>query len=124
VGQDLNGLAAMAERPLADYQQGEDCTNGHCDRRGQITWTPLDRSLIDDLEWMTRQCSSPSDKFTALNWTSANARKAFRNAVLAWDLPCAGETGGERMKVRTRGKLYEDGTTTVSVITPTTPTII
>jgi len=33
-GQDLNGFdAGNGERPVSDYQQGKDCTNGNCDRR-------------------------------------------------------------------------------------------
>ena len=35
-GQDLNGFNAGAgNRPWTDYAQGADCTNQHCDRRGE-----------------------------------------------------------------------------------------
>ncbi|WP_018402453.1 di-heme oxidoredictase family protein [Marinobacter gelidimuriae] len=52
---DLNGFdAGNGERPVSDYQQGKECTNGNCDRRGQYLDAVTDL-LVDDLEWMTAQ---------------------------------------------------------------------
>lgn len=51
-GQDLNGTGPGAgERPWSDFAQGEDCTGGHCDRRGDYL-KAASTLLIADLEEM------------------------------------------------------------------------
>ena len=40
-GQDLNGTGPGAgDRPWTDYAQGDDCTNGNCDRRARLPRRP------------------------------------------------------------------------------------
>lgn len=54
-GQDLNGHGDGAgNRPWTDYAQGEDCTNGNCDRRAEYL-SAATELLVSDLEWMAAQ---------------------------------------------------------------------
>ena len=54
-GQDLNGTDHGAgTRSWTDYAQGEACTNGNCDRRGEYLVAATDL-LVSDLEWMAAQ---------------------------------------------------------------------
>ncbi|WAP67104.1 imelysin family protein [Jiella pelagia] len=95
-GQDLNGTEAGAgERPYTDYAAGDDCTGGHCDRRGQYLDAATDL-LVADLEEMVG------------NWTADGAaRKALLDdptkglsAILTGMGSLSyGELAGERMKL-------------------------
>ena len=95
-GQDLNGTEAGAgERPYTDYAAGDDCTGGHCDRRGQYLDAAADL-LVADLEEMVG------------NWTADGAaRKALLDdptkglsAILTGMGSLSyGELAGERMKL-------------------------
>ena len=54
-GQDLNGHNFGAgERPWTDYATGDNCTNGHCERRARYLVAATDL-LVSDLEWMAAQ---------------------------------------------------------------------
>ncbi|MBQ0763528.1 imelysin family protein [Marinobacter psychrophilus] len=107
-GQDLNGFdAGNGERPVSDYQQGEDCTNGHCDRRGQYLDAVTDL-LIDDLEWMTAQWAQGSSDNYRAQLTSANASEGIQKMLFGMGSLSLGELAGERMKVALEANSYED----------------
>ena len=56
-GQDLNGFeAGSGERPVSDFQAGDDCTHRNCDRRRTYLDAVSDL-LVSDLEWMVAQWS-------------------------------------------------------------------
>jgi len=95
-GQDLNGHGAGAgNRSWTDYANGDDCTGGNCDRRGQYLKAATDL-LISDLEWMVGQ------------WAEGGAARAEvladEDAGIAAILTgmgslSYGETAGERMRL-------------------------
>ncbi|WP_127104133.1 imelysin family protein [Pararhodobacter zhoushanensis] len=95
-GQDLHGTDAGAgERPWTDYAQGDDCTNGNCDRRAAYLRAATGL-LITDLEEM------------AANWTDGGAAReavtANETAGLAAILTgmgslSYGELAGERIRL-------------------------
>jgi putative iron-regulated protein len=107
-GQDLNGFdAGSGERPVSDYQQGKECTNGHCDRRGQFLDAVTDL-LVDDLEWMTAQwAEGTSDNYRA-QLTSADAAEGVQKILFGMGSLSLGELAGERMKVALEANSYED----------------
>ena len=91
-GQDLHGFEeGNGERPVSDYQTGDDWTHGHCDRRRSYLDAVSDL-LVDDLEWMVAQWApGASDNYRAqLKATIAKScwRRAIRKACaaccLAW----------------------------------------
>ncbi|WP_083194865.1 imelysin family protein [Pararhodobacter sp. CCB-MM2] len=95
-GQDLNGTDAGAgDRPWTDYAQGDDCTNGNCDRRAAYLRAATEL-LIADLQEM------------AGNWTEGGAAReavmADENAGLSTILTgmgslSYGELAGERIRL-------------------------
>jgi len=107
-GQDLNGTSAGAgERPYTDYALGEDCTNGHCDRRREYLST-VSELLIQDLEWMVAQWDDgQSDNYraTLLNEPTDNA---LRRVFYGMGSLALGELAGERMKVALSAFSTED----------------
>ncbi|EAZ99230.1 imelysin family protein [Marinobacter sp. ELB17] len=107
-GQDLNGFdAGNGERPVSDYQQGEDCTNGNCDRRGQYLDAVTDL-LVDDLEWMTVQWARGSSDNYRAQLTSADAGEGVQKMLFGMGSLSLGELAGERMKVALEANSYED----------------
>ncbi len=96
-GQDLNGTDPGAgDRPATDFAAGEDCTNGHCDRRGEYLAAATDL-LVSDLAEM------------AANWEQGGAARASitgepPDAAISRMLSglgslSYGELAGERMKL-------------------------
>lgn len=95
-GQDLNGTGAgSGNRPWTDFAEGDECTNGHCDRRAAYLDAASDL-LIADLEEMLA------------NWAEAGAARASivdnPDAALTTILTgmgslSYGELAGERMKL-------------------------
>ncbi|MGR3584647.1 MAG: imelysin family protein, partial [Pseudooceanicola nanhaiensis] len=95
-GQDLNGVEHGAgDRPYTDYAQGDDCTNGNCDRRAAYLTAATDL-LISDLEWMTRQWAEGGDARMAVTSDEAAGLTAMLTGMGSLSY---GEQAGERMKL-------------------------
>ncbi|MEM9126856.1 MAG: imelysin family protein [Pseudomonadota bacterium] len=95
-GQDLNGHGAGAgNRPWSDFAQGDACTNGNCDRRGQYLSAATDL-LISDLEWMTAQWGEGGDARAALTENEDGGISAILTGMGSLSY---GEQAGERMRL-------------------------
>ena len=96
-GQDLNGTDAGAgERPWTDYAQGDDCTHGNCDRRGEYLAAASDL-LVSDLEEMVADWK---DGGAAAEYLDGLDPKAGISAMLTGMGSLSyGELAGERMKL-------------------------
>ncbi len=95
-GQDQNGHSAGAgSRPWTDYAEGEGCTGGNCDRRGDYLRAATDL-LVSDLEWMVAQWQADG----AARAEVLADEEAGINAVLTGMGSLSyGELAGERMKL-------------------------
>ncbi len=95
-GQDLNGYGPGAgNRPWTDYAQGDDCTNGNCDRRAQYLSAATDL-LVSDLEWITAQWAEGGDARAALTADEAAGVSAILTGMGSLSY---GEQAGERMRL-------------------------
>lgn len=95
-GQDLNGHGAGAgNRPATDFAQGDDCTNGNCDRRAQYLSAATDL-LVSDLEWMAAQWAEGGDARAAL---TENEDAGISTILTGMGSLSYGETAGERMRL-------------------------
>ena len=95
-GQDLNGTGAGAgERPYTDYVQGDDCTGGNCDRRGEFLKAATDL-LVADLEWMAAQWADGGDARAAV---TGDADAAISTILTGMGSLSYGELAGERMRL-------------------------
>ncbi len=95
-GQDLNGHGPGAgNRPWTDYAQGDACTGGNCDRRGQYLQAATDL-LISDLEWMTAQWIEGGAARAALNESENAGVSAILTGMGSLSY---GEQAGERMRL-------------------------
>ncbi|HHX8495380.1 TPA: imelysin family protein [Vibrio diabolicus] len=107
-GQDLNGTNAGAgQRAYTDFVVGPECTNGHCDRRGEYLKAAADL-LVQDLEWMEKQWSAEvkgNYRETLLNDSADNG---LRKMLFGMGSLSLGELAGERMKVALEANSTED----------------
>lgn len=107
-GQDLNGINAGAgQRAYTDFVVGSECTNGHCDRRGEYLKAAADL-LVQDLEWMEKQWSAEvkgNYRETLLNDSADNG---LRKMLFGMGSLSLGELAGERMKVALEANSTED----------------
>ncbi|MEO1108897.1 MAG: imelysin family protein [Pseudomonadota bacterium] len=95
-GQDLNGHGAGAgNRPWTDFAQGDECTNGNCDRRAQYLSAATDL-LVSDLEWITAQWAEGGDARAALTQNEDAGISAILTGMGSLSY---GETAGERMRL-------------------------
>lgn len=95
-GQDLNGAEAGAgERPFTDYATGDDCTGGHCDRRGQYLDAATDL-LVADLEEMVGNWKADGAARKALLDDPTKGLSAILTGMGSLSY---GELAGERMKL-------------------------
>ncbi|MES0863112.1 imelysin family protein [Ruegeria sp. SCPT10] len=95
-GQDLNGHGAGAgNRPWTDFAQGDECTNGNCDRRAQYLSAATDL-LVSDLDWITAQWADGGDARTALTQNEDAGISAILTGMGSLSY---GETAGERMRL-------------------------
>jgi len=95
-GQDLNGTDPGAgDRPWTDYASGDDCTNGHCDRRADYLTAATDL-LISDLEWMAAQWAEGGAARDAVTSDEAAGLAAMLTGMGSLSY---GEQAGERMKL-------------------------
>ncbi|KUF12808.1 imelysin family protein [Pseudoponticoccus marisrubri] len=95
-GQDLNGTAPGAgERPWSDYAEGQACTNGNCDRRGDYLKAATEL-LVSDLEWMTAQWAEGG---AARDTLMADEDAGIVAMLTGMGSLSYGEQAGERMKL-------------------------
>lgn len=95
-GQDLNGHGDGAgERPWTDYAQGEDCTNGNCDRRAAYLAAATEL-LVSDLEWMAAQWEDGGAARVALLEDPQAGLAAMLTGMGSLSY---GEQAGERMRL-------------------------
>ncbi|PIE14882.1 MAG: peptidase [Rhodobacterales bacterium] len=95
-GQDAHGYDHGAgERSWTDYAAGDACTNGNCDRRGQLLNVLADL-LVSDLEWMTAQWADGGAAREAVTKDETAGLTAMLTGMGSLSY---GETGGERMKL-------------------------
>ncbi|MGP1354941.1 imelysin family protein [Roseicyclus sp.] len=95
-GQDLNGHGDGAgERPWTDYAQGEDCTNGNCDRRAAYLAAATEL-LVSDLEWMAAQWEDGGAARVALLEDPQAGLAAMLSGMGSLSY---GEQAGERMRL-------------------------
>ena len=96
-GQDLNGTGAGAgERSWTDYAKGDDCTNGHCDRRAEYLAT-ASALLVSDLEWMAAQWDEDGAARAAL--TGDGEDSGIARILTGIGSLSYGELAGERMQL-------------------------
>ena len=107
-GQDMHGFAAGAgERPASDYAKGDDCTNGHCDRRAAYLDAVTDL-LVTDLQWMVDQWSADTEGNYRAELVSIEPQAAYQKMLFGMGSLSLGELAGERMKVALEANSYED----------------
>ncbi|WP_062268422.1 imelysin family protein [Endozoicomonas arenosclerae] len=107
-GQDLNGTGPGAgERPATDYAKGLDCTNGHCDRRGEYLLKVTDL-LIKDLEYMVEQWKPGVAGNYRAELEQGSIDQGLRKMLFGMGSLSLGELAGERMKVALEANSTED----------------
>ncbi len=95
-GQDLNGHGDGAgDRPWTDYAEGDECTNGNCDRRAEYLAAATDL-LVSDLEWMAAQWVEGGAARAALMEDETAGLSAILTGMGSLSY---GETAGERMRL-------------------------
>lgn len=95
-GQDLNGHRSGAgNRPWTDFAAGDECTNGHCDRRGAYLLAASEL-LVSDLEWITAQWGTDGQARTDL---TANVDAGLVAILTGMGSLSYGEQAGERMRL-------------------------
>ena len=107
-GQDLNGFeAGNGERPVSDYQTGDDCTHGHCDRRRSYLDAVSDL-LVDDLEWMVAQWAPETEGNYRQELLAESDQEGLRRMLFGMGSLSLGELAGERLKVALEANSFED----------------
>ena len=107
-GQDLNGTDAGAgQRAYTDFVVGSECTNGHCDRRGEYLKAAADL-LVQDLEWMEKQWSADEKGNYREELLNDSADNGLRKMLFGMGSLSLGELAGERMKVALEANSTED----------------
>ncbi|OOE86051.1 peptidase [Salinivibrio siamensis] len=107
-GQDLNGTNPGAgERPYSDFAYGEDCTNGHCDRRRAYLKAAADL-LVDDLAWMRDQWAEGNKDNYRASLLADSSENGLRKMLFGMGSLSLGELAGERMKVALEANSTED----------------
>jgi putative iron-regulated protein len=95
-GQDLNGTDHGAgDRPWTDYATGDNCTNGHCDRRGAYLKAATDL-LVSDLQWMAAQWDATGAARSTLLTNEGAGISAMLTGMGSLSY---GEQAGERMRL-------------------------
>jgi len=107
-GQDLNGTGAGAgARPWTDFAEGDACTNGNCDRRGDYLKAATEL-LGSDLAWMAEQWADGGEARETL---LADEDAGVAAILTGMGSLSYGEQAGERMKL---GVLLNDSEEAVS----------
>ena len=97
-GQDLNQSPNSAgTRSHTDYLQGDNCTNGNCQRRGQYL-NALVRILVRDLDIILNDWSSESAKHYAVSFRSLPVKERLNRIITGMGELSYGELAGERIR--------------------------
>ena len=105
-GQDLNGTGPGAgQRPYTDYTIGDNCTHGHCDRRGAYLLA-VTQLLVDDQAYMHGQWQPGGEYRRQL--LSLQSTEVLTRALYGMGSLSLGELAGERMKVALEAHSPED----------------
>ncbi|MCB1390815.1 MAG: peptidase, partial [Rhodobacteraceae bacterium] len=95
-GQDLNGTGPGAgDRPWTDYAQGDACTHGNCDRRGEYLRAATGL-LVDDLAEMVGHWTAQGDARLAL---LADENTGLAAMLTGMGSLSYGELAGERIRL-------------------------
>lgn len=95
-GQDVNGhMFGAGHRPWTDYAEGEACTGGNCDRRGDYLRAATDL-LVSDLEWMAAQWADGGEARSTL---LADEDVGIVTILTGMGSLSYGEQAGERMRL-------------------------
>ncbi|MBV7410950.1 imelysin family protein [Maritimibacter sp. DP1N21-5] len=95
-GQDLNGTEPGAgDRPYTDFAQGDNCTNGNCDRRADYLVAATDL-LLTDLQEMVDAWGEGGD---ARAEVTANPNAGIVAMLTGMGSLSYGEQAGERMRL-------------------------
>lgn len=95
-GQDLNGTGPGAgNRPHTDFEAGDGCTNGNCDRRADYLLAATDL-LVSDLREMTANWETGGPARAAV---TADPQAGLRAMLTGMGSLSYGEQAGERMKL-------------------------
>ena len=107
-GQDLNGSNPGAgNRPATDFAQGEACTGGNCERRGEYLKAATGL-LVSDLQYMVGQWQAgKADNYRA-TLEAEPADSGLRKMLFGMGSLSLGELAGERMKVALEANSTED----------------
>ncbi|WGI26257.1 imelysin family protein [Halomonas alkaliantarctica] len=107
-GQDLHGFElGNGERPVSDYQTGDDCTHGNCDRRRSYLDAVSDL-LVDDLEWMVAQWAPETEGNYRQELMAESDQEGLRRMLFGMGSLSLGELAGERLKVALEANSFED----------------
>ncbi|MDQ7727826.1 imelysin family protein [Halomonas sp. SpR8] len=107
-GQDLNGFeAGSGERPVSDFQTGDDCTHDNCDRRRTYLDAVSDL-LVDDLEWMVAQWAPETEGNYRQELLAESDQEGLRRMLFGMGSLSLGELAGERLKVALEANSFED----------------
>lgn len=107
-GQDLNGHQPGAgERPWTDFAQGDNCTHGHCQRRGDYLRATTEL-LLEDLKYMVAQWSPDHKDNYRATLLALPTDKALARILFGMGSLSLGELGGERIKVALEANSTED----------------
>ena len=95
-GQDLNGTGPGAgSRPASDYST-DNCSWGHCERRGDYLKAVTDL-LVEDLSWMVTQWGSEGE--ARLSLLQGDPKQGLATILTGMGSLSYGELAGERMKL-------------------------
>ena len=95
-GQDVNGhMFGAGNRPWTDYAEGDACTGGNCDRRGEYLRAATEL-LVSDLEWMAAQWADGGEARSAL---LADEDVGVVAILTGMGSLSYGEQAGERMRL-------------------------
>lgn len=107
-GQDLHGNQYGAgERPFTDYVTGDDCTNGHCQRRRDYL-RAVTQLLVDDLAYMRQQWQAGDKSNYRHTLLTLDSKHALGRVFSGMGSLSLGELGGERIKVALEANSVED----------------
>lgn len=106
-GQDLNGTSPGAgKRPFTDYARGKQCTNNHCERRGEYLLAAT-QLLVNDLQFMVAQWQT-GNKDNYRTVLLKNPSSGLQKMLFGMGSLSLGELAGERLKVPLEAGSTED----------------
>lgn len=108
-GQDLNAKdqpSVGGQRSYTDYLSGGDCTNGHCERRGDYLKAATDL-LVSDLKTIVADFAPDADNYRAA-FLSGDETESLRRILFGMGSLSLGELAGQRINVALLANSQED----------------